>query len=68
MSDDAGFRAAVRLAGEVAAREDRIVTLGVTPTSPHTGYGYIEQGDALVEGAFTVAAFVEKREPNWKCS
>lgn len=41
-----------------------LVTLGITPTSPSTGYGYIEQGERLqtVEGydVFRVSRFTEK--------
>lgn len=36
-----------------------LVTFGIEPTHPHTGYGYIERGEAL-EGAYRVARFVEK--------
>lgn len=38
----AGFETAVRRMSAVAARTDRLVTLGITPTRPETGYGYIE--------------------------
>jgi len=34
----------------------RLVTFGVVPTAPETGYGYIEKGPAL-EGAYRVAQF-----------
>ena len=39
-----------------------LVTLGVVPTSPHTGYGYLQRGAALTghAGAYTVREFVEK--------
>jgi mannose-1-phosphate guanylyltransferase/mannose-1-phosphate guanylyltransferase/mannose-6-phosphate isomerase len=45
-----------------AARAGRIVTFGMTPTAPETGYGYIERGADLPEapGVFAVARFVEK--------
>jgi mannose-1-phosphate guanylyltransferase/mannose-6-phosphate isomerase len=45
-----------------AAREGHIVTFGMRPTAPVTGYGYIEQGAPLPghEGVFAVARFVEK--------
>jgi mannose-1-phosphate guanylyltransferase/mannose-6-phosphate isomerase len=36
------------------------VTLSVHPTSPHTGYGYIQAGDAVRDGAFYVKEFIEK--------
>jgi mannose-1-phosphate guanylyltransferase/mannose-6-phosphate isomerase len=56
--DVAAFQAAVSR-GVAAAREGRLITFGIVPTRPETGYGYIEaapQGDAAVP----VAAFVEK--------
>jgi mannose-1-phosphate guanylyltransferase/mannose-6-phosphate isomerase len=45
-----------------AARAGHVVTFGMQPTSPETGYGYIAKGDAMpgIEGAFKVARFVEK--------
>jgi len=46
-------------AGEVAAAEGRLVTFGVVPTSPHTGYGYIES-EELSETATPIKSFVEK--------
>lgn len=39
---------------------NRILTLGMTPTRPETGYGYIEQGEAVSDGIFKLAAFREK--------
>lgn len=55
------FRAAVAVAAD-AARAGRIVTFGITPDRPHTGYGYIKRGTALsgVAGAYAVDRFVEK--------
>lgn len=41
------FRAALRRAIALAAREPVLITLGVRPTSPATGYGYIEAGAPL---------------------
>lgn len=59
--DREGFLRAVDLAA-VAAGEGGLVTFGITPTSPETGYGYIQSGAALgsVEGAFQVRGFTEK--------
>lgn len=42
------------------AQAGRLVTFGIVPTAPETGYGYIEQGAALDEGGFVVSRFVEK--------
>lgn len=49
----------VRLARDTAAT-GKLVTFGITPTEPATGYGYIEQGEALPGGAYSVRRFVEK--------
>jgi mannose-1-phosphate guanylyltransferase/mannose-6-phosphate isomerase len=59
--DAAKFRAAVSLAAR-AAEAGQLVTFGITPTVPETGYGYIRRGKALAktDGCFHVAAFVEK--------
>jgi mannose-1-phosphate guanylyltransferase/mannose-6-phosphate isomerase len=44
------------------AQQDRLVTFGITPDSPETGYGYIRRGEALkgLDGGFQVERFVEK--------
>jgi len=42
------------------ARAGKLVTFGIHPTEPATGYGYIESGDRLPTGAHAVKAFVEK--------
>jgi mannose-1-phosphate guanylyltransferase/mannose-6-phosphate isomerase len=56
--DESQFRAAVLTAGEPAT-EGRLVTFGVTPSRPETGYGYIEVGDS--RGTWSeVSRFVEK--------
>ncbi len=47
-------------AAATAARMGKIVTFGITPTEPATGYGYIEMGDAIGDGAHAVKRFVEK--------
>ncbi len=55
------FHAAIQTAAQ-AADKGALVTFGIVPTEPHTGYGYIREGLPLtgVEGAFSIAAFVEK--------
>ncbi len=48
-----------------AARAGRLVTFGITPTEAATGYGYIQTGEALGNGAHAVRRFVEKPDrPN----
>lgn len=54
------FAEAVAL-GAAAARDGQLVTFGITPTAPETGYGYIKYGSApLSPGVFRVERFVEK--------
>jgi len=43
-----------------AARAGRLATFGITPREPATGFGYIEAGDKVVDGAHDVVRFVEK--------
>ncbi|RPE79591.1 mannose-1-phosphate guanylyltransferase/mannose-6-phosphate isomerase [Vulcaniibacterium tengchongense] len=58
--DDAdAFGAAVEAAAALA-REGWLVTFGITPDYPETGYGYILRGAALGEAGYRVARFVEK--------
>lgn len=58
--DEAGFHAALRQAFVIAER-GAIVTIGIRPSAPETGFGYIEAGEALPQsGACRVARFVEK--------
>jgi mannose-1-phosphate guanylyltransferase len=56
------FAAALTTAYDVlAVRPRALVTLGVTPTSPATGFGYVQKGAALeVPGAAEAASFREK--------
>lgn len=52
------FLDAIELASAVVA--DKIVTFGIAPSGPETGYGYIRQGEGLAEGLYSVEAFTEK--------
>lgn len=55
------FRELIDVAARAADRHDRLFTVGVRPTRPDTGYGYIRRGDPLDEvGAHVVDAFEEK--------
>jgi mannose-1-phosphate guanylyltransferase/mannose-6-phosphate isomerase len=58
--DLAGFKSATAHAVALA-REGYLVTYGIRPTAPETGFGYIEAGEALDEsGGCQVLRFVEK--------
>lgn len=43
-----------------ASKGKSIVTIGVKPSSPHTGFGYIERGKKVGKGPYQVKAFKEK--------
>jgi len=45
---------------ETIANENHLVTLGIKPTSPETGYGYIKQGKPIGKNSFKVDQFFEK--------
>ncbi len=45
---------------EAPAKEGYLVTFGIVPDYPATGYGYIEAGEAVSEGIFSVKRFKEK--------
>jgi mannose-1-phosphate guanylyltransferase len=60
VGDAAAFRRTADLALAAARRHDRLVTVGVVPSRPETGYGYIVPGAPLDENARTVARFSEK--------
>ena len=57
ITPDESYKAAFLAAEKLA--EKYLVTFGITPDSPHTGYGYIRPG-ATLDGGFAVDAFVEK--------
>ena len=61
IQDEAGFQKNILLGMDTCAKEDMIMTLGITPTRPDTGYGYIQY---LIKednpGYFKVKTFTEK--------
>jgi len=61
IADTEAFDKAIATA-RAAAETGALVTFGITPSGPETGYGYIERGAALngVPGAYRIARFVEK--------
>ena len=60
IADDAGFRSALAAAERVALEESALVTVGVVPTRPDPGFGYIQPGEQTESGAREVVRFVEK--------
>jgi mannose-1-phosphate guanylyltransferase/mannose-6-phosphate isomerase len=62
IADVAAFRAAVAKGGK-RANQGNIVTFGIAPVTPETGFGYIQAGasiDDVQDGARQIARFVEK--------
>ena len=60
VADKAAFHLVVEEARKLA-EQDLLVTFGIVPTEPETGYGYIKAGHALEQGpGYAVSAFVEK--------
>ena len=59
IGDVAAFHTAIERALP-AVREGWLVTFGISPEGPETGYGYIATGAAIAEGVLRVARFVEK--------
>lgn len=59
ISDTAAFAADVSQAMAMA-KQGHLVTFGIVPDRPETGFGYIRKGDALQPAGFAVDAFVEK--------
>lgn len=45
---------------ELAAKEEVLITIGIKPTIPETGYGYVKKADPISENCFKVEKFVEK--------
>ncbi len=65
VTDQLAFTAVVSQA-VAAARENYLVTIGIQPEYPETGYGYIQKSDTVIagiDGAFVVRAFKEKPDP-----
>jgi len=59
IADVPAFQNAVRTAA-ANAEKGALVTFGIVPTFPATGYGYVKAAGAEAEGAFTLEKFVEK--------
>jgi mannose-1-phosphate guanylyltransferase len=60
IADEQHYRETLKSGIEIAAEGENIVVLGIQPTRPETGYGYIEAGSALQDGVLRVRRFTEK--------
>ena len=61
---DTAFQENIEEAFQIVASEDKLITLGIEPTFPNTGYGYIQYKKDNAEGAKPVLKFTEK--PSFK--
>lgn len=59
IKNKAAFQSSVTKA-VVQAEKGNLVTFGIVPSAPETGYGYIQQGNAVDDNSYTVSQFVEK--------
>lgn len=55
-----GFQDTLKKAAYFSYLKQNIVTIGITPHFPHTGFGYIEKGEMVEGEAFAVSRFKEK--------
>ncbi len=60
IAEPAQYRATLSRGIEIAAAGENIVVLGIRPTRPETGYGYIEAGAPDQDGSLRVRRFTEK--------
>ncbi len=64
IEDEENFRETIRIAADYARQHQCLITMGITPTYPETGYGYIQKdkiiSDDLGKTIFKVKTFAEK--------
>jgi mannose-1-phosphate guanylyltransferase len=60
VGDETGYRHLLGKGIAIAASGPNVVVIGIAPTRPETGYGYIEAGTVTADGALRVRRFTEK--------
>jgi mannose-1-phosphate guanylyltransferase len=60
IGDEPEFARVLERAYDFAESHDELVTIGIEPTEPNTGYGYLEIGDVLENDVLRVRSFKEK--------
>ncbi len=60
VKDEHALQETIREGARIAAQHEMLVTIGVPPTFPHTGYGYIRRGKHISEHTYEVQRFYEK--------
>jgi mannose-1-phosphate guanylyltransferase len=58
--DEQKFHKLLDRAIEIASKDENIVVMGIDPSGPETGYGYVETGEKLSPGLLRVTRFTEK--------
>lgn len=58
--DVKGFARSFEAAGRISSQHNAITLIGIEPTFPSTGFGYIERGDSITTDAYSVKSFKEK--------
>lgn len=60
VTDTDGFRTTLRRAAAAAAKHENLLTVGVVPSRPDPGFGYIQPNGDVEPGVLRVARFIEK--------
>ncbi len=60
IGDVAGFQGTLEFAASLAAEVQALVTVGIVPSRPDPGFGYIQPGLRISDGVMQVERFVEK--------
>ena len=60
IADEEEFVRVLARAYDFAGASEYLVTIGIAPTEPHTGYGYLQLGDEIAPGVNAVRQFMEK--------
>lgn len=60
VKNDEAFRHDILRGGDFVLKNDALLTMGIMPTRPETGYGYIQIGDEQVDDIYEVKCYTEK--------
>lgn len=64
IKEEKKFNDTIKKAIDFASTNDYIVSLSIKPSSPHTGYGYIEAGELIKDDLYQIKTFKEKPDLN----
>ena len=63
--DESKFVAELETALQFVSRNDVFLAIGVSATRPNSAYGYVQMGDEMQEGLYTVRSFTEKPDAEY---